>query len=95
MNKFKEFVTGNMVKVSATAAAVSLALPMVSFASEVSSDALPAEVTTAITSGFSQLQGAATQVVVLAVGAAVAVIVVSGGAKYALKQIKGVLSKAA
>lgn len=95
MSKFKKFVTCNMAKASAAAAAASLALPMVSFASDASADALPAEVTSAITSGFTQLQGAATQVVVLAVGAAVAVIVVSGGAKYALKQIKGVLSKAA
>lgn len=94
MSKFKELVTCNMAKASAAAVSASLALPMVSFAAE-ASDVLPAEVTSAITSGFTQLQGAATQVVVLAVGAAVAVIVVSGGAKYALKQIKGVLSKAA
>lgn len=93
MRKFRELVTCNMAKTGAAAAAASLAVPMVAHAAE--GDALPAEVIAAITAGFTQLQGAATQVVVLAVGAAVAVIVVSGGAKYALKQIKGVLSKAA
>lgn len=95
MRKLKEIATCGKAKAAALAGAASMALPMVSYASGEASSALPAEVTTAITGGFTQLQGAATQVVVLAVGAAVAVIVVSGGAKYALKQIRGVLSKAA
>lgn len=94
MRKFREMVTGNMAKAMAMGTAAAMALPAVAHAAE-GDPALPAEVTAAISAGFTQLQGAATQVVILSVGAAVAVIVVSGGAKYALKQIKGVLSRAA
>lgn len=91
MSNLKEVVSRNKAVAAASlAASASMAMPIVAHASS----ALPADVTTAITGGFTQLQSVATEVVVLAVGAGVAVIVVSGGAKYALKQIKGLLSKA-
>lgn len=81
-------------------AGVSTALMMVptmtSFASEAGggSNLLSAEVLSAITNGFSSMVITATAVIVMGITAGVSIIGLSSAAKYALKQLKGVLSKA-
>lgn len=55
---------------------------------------MPETITTAITAGFSDLQGMIQSVIVLAIPACVTVLVMAQGARYALRWIKSLTSRA-
>lgn len=85
------------IKVSGSVAIMTMVPAMTSLASESgsASGALDGEVWTAITDAFGKLAVVAAQVVAISVVSATGIVVMTTGAKYALKQIKGLLSKAA
>lgn len=61
---------------------------------EAATGALDADMIKVITNGFNTLVATVGQVVPLAIVAAVSVIGITAGANFALKKLKGVLSKA-
>lgn len=56
--------------------------------------ALDSATMSAIQSGFDTLKGTVSQVVPITVVAAVSIIAITAGANFALKKLKGVMSKA-
>lgn len=67
---------------------------LIILANSASASGLDDATKTIIKDGFGTVQATAVEVIGFAIVAGVAVVAVSAGAKFALKQIKGLLSKA-